>query len=101
MRNGLAADAGATAPYQGGGIYNQGALTLDDCTVSENVARRRDGLDFGDPGVDGFGGGIYNAGTLTLNECTVNENSAQGGAGFVIEDINGDLSGNGGGGGDG
>lgn len=38
----------------GGGIYNQGEVTLDACTISGNRALNS-------------GGGIYNEGTLTIN----------------------------------
>ena len=50
----------------GGGIYNQGALTVSSCTLMSNVA--------------GDGGGIFNdsAGTLTLTNSTVSGNSQSG-----------------------
>ncbi len=57
----------------GGGIFNQGTLTLNDSTVSGNVA--------GDPtNGGGTGPGIWNHtdATLTLNGCTVSGNSAKG-----------------------
>jgi hypothetical protein len=47
----------------GGGVYNSGTLTLNNCTVSGNVALA--------------GGGLVNGGALTLNNCTVSGNSAQ------------------------
>jgi parallel beta-helix repeat protein len=43
--------------YPGSGIYNQGSLTLSNCTVSGNTF-----------------GGIYNQGSLTLSNCTVSGN---------------------------
>jgi hypothetical protein len=50
----------------GGGIYNNGTLTLNQCTLSGNSAQEDDG-----------GGGIYNdGGTLTLNQCILSGNSA-------------------------
>ena len=53
----------------GGGIYNQGTLNLDDCTVS------------GDMAGTGSGGGIDNDGTLSLSGCTVSGNTASGNGG--------------------
>ena len=51
----------------GGGILNQGVLTLTECTIDGNAA-------------DGYGGGIYNpsTGTLTLNRCTCAVNTSGG-----------------------
>jgi uncharacterized protein YjbI with pentapeptide repeats len=46
----------------GGGIVNDGTLTLLECTVTENTA-------------DGFGGGIVTGGSLTLIGCTVSGNT--------------------------
>jgi predicted outer membrane repeat protein len=57
IANGAAGGANA-----GGGIYNSGTLTLNQCTVSGNSA--------------GAGGGIANNNVLTLNQCTVSGNSA-------------------------
>jgi hypothetical protein len=57
----------------GGGIFNQGTLTLNNAAVSGNVA--------GDPtNGGGTGAGIWNYlnATLTLNSCTVSGNSARG-----------------------
>ena len=48
----------------GGGIYNTGMLTLNQCTLSQNSATY-------------FGGGIYNAGTLTVNQSTLSENMTE------------------------
>jgi hypothetical protein len=55
---------GGNAEFVGGGIHNQGALELTDCTVSGNTAAS--------------GGGITNSigGTITLTGCTVSGNSA-------------------------
>ena len=51
-----------------GGIGNSGTLTLNSCTLSDNIAPNN-------------GGGIGNSGTLTLNNCTLSDNvSAEGGA---------------------
>ena len=57
---------------KGGGIYNSGALTLINSTVSSNSARN--------------GGGIYNSGTLTFVNSTVSGNSAAQGGGIYNDD---------------
>jgi hypothetical protein len=100
---GLPGDPGLTGG-EGGGIFNSGALTLNNSTVGGNRAgdggtggsggkggRGGDGAPFfvggaggrgGDGGLGGRGGdggdggGIYNAGTLTLNNSTVSGNQA-------------------------
>ena len=58
----------------GGGIYNDGTLTLNRCTVSGNAAD--------------VGGGIYHSflAALTLNRCTVSGNSAQSEGGGIYND---------------
>ena len=61
----------------GGGILNDGTLTLTNCTLLGNSAPYV-GL-----GVGGLGGGIYNIGTLTLNQCTLSGNSAGSGGGIA------------------
>jgi hypothetical protein len=57
----------------GGGIDNQGMLTLADCTVSNNSASANQIVSAA------FGGGIANAGTLIVTDCTVTGNSIIGG----------------------
>ena len=52
-----------------GGIYNNGTLTLTNCTLSGNSATNSGG------GYGGLGGGIFNFGLLTLNQCTLSGNS--------------------------
>lgn len=50
----------------GGGILNNGNLTLNNCTIAGNTV-----------GTGGNGGGIYQSqGRLTLNQCTVSGNLA-------------------------
>jgi parallel beta-helix repeat protein len=54
----------------GGGIFNNGNLTLNNCTISDNTASDVIG-----------GGGIFNDGVaanLTLKNCTINDNSITG-----------------------
>ncbi len=59
----------------GGGLYNDsaGTATLTDCTLSGNSVTSDD---FG-----GGGAGLYNAGTVTLTNCTFTNNVASVGAG--------------------
>ena len=54
--------SGSSAAF-GGGIFNLGSLTLTECSVSGSSA-------------DSDGGGIFNLGTLTLTECSVTVNGA-------------------------
>jgi len=56
--------------YGGGGIYNLGILTLTNCILSGNSAT--------------YGGGIYNLGSLTLNQCILSGNSAAEGGGGIF-----------------
>ena len=60
--SGLAIMDGLVAGGFGGGIYNEGALTLNGSTVGGSSAD--------------FGGGIYNYGALTLTHSAVISNSA-------------------------
>jgi hypothetical protein len=77
-----------TGPWTvGGGIWNQGTLSLTNCTVSGNTT-------------DINGGGIYNDATLTLANSTVSGNTARSGEGGGILNagtlalINSTVSGN-------
>lgn len=78
----------------GGGIYNAGALTLDNSMVISNSGGDGAGifnapggtLDLTDSTVasnrgSGQGGGIYNAGTATIVNSTVSDNTALSGGG--------------------
>ena len=83
--SGLTITGGSSANY-GGGVNNQGTLTLTGCTVSGNSAGGwRRGLQRGTLTLTGCtvsgnsaadGGGVHNVGTLTLTGCTVSGNSA-------------------------
>jgi hypothetical protein len=75
----------------GGGIDNEGTLTVAGSTISGNLAR--DGL-FGT-----VGGGIYNGGTLTVTNSTISGNSAGRlgggiGSGGTLTVTNSTISGN-------
>ncbi len=58
----------------GGGIYNSsiGILTLDHCTISDNTSGQ-------DVGSRGYGGGLLNAGTATITSSSFLGNIAAGG----------------------
>jgi hypothetical protein len=59
---------------RGGGIYNQGALTIVNCTLAENTAAGGLGIDQG-VGGDGLGGGLANdGGSISLLNVTVASN---------------------------
>jgi len=59
---------------QGGGLFNNGTLTLTNVTVSGNTAS------CGGGGCSAQGGGLFNLGTLTVTNSTVSGNTASGGA---------------------
>jgi len=67
---------------RGGGIYNEGTLTLTNCTVSECEATYSTTVTN-----SGRGGGIFSAADsrLTLDGTTVKKNNAATGGGFYIE----------------
>jgi hypothetical protein len=69
--NGLTISNGyATGQYaedaEGGGVLNQGTLTINDCTLAGNTA--------------GQGAAIHNDGTMTINGCNLTGNSGGPGA---------------------
>ena len=56
----------------GGGIFNDGTLTVTNSTLSGNSATAVGS------GISGLGGGIFNTGTLTVTNSTLSGNSATG-----------------------
>ncbi|MFQ5613193.1 MAG: choice-of-anchor Q domain-containing protein [Anaerolineae bacterium] len=89
----------------GGGLWNQGVLTLSHSVVSFNTAQGADGSGGPTSGplvgglggnVSGLGGGIYNQGALHLLDSTVTANQVFGGRGGSNSSFG---SGGGGGGG--
>jgi hypothetical protein len=56
--------------FDGGGILNNGILTLLNSTITDNEA-------------EGNGGGIFNSGALTITNCTIANNIASGAGGAV------------------
>ena len=59
---------------QGGGVWNQGDLTITGCIIRDNHSFAVE---------SGTGGGLYNSGTLTIVSCTIEGNSARGGGGMA------------------
>ena len=75
---------GSRAEENGGGILNEGMLTLTNSTVSGSSAGRESGCRTDDPQLlCAEGGGIWNAGTLTLMNSTVSGNAAHFGGGIA------------------
>jgi LPXTG-site transpeptidase (sortase) family protein len=63
IRNGVCAGGCEVFVNLGGGIYNEGILTITNSTIANNSTSYR-------------GGGIYNSGTATLTNVTFSDNSA-------------------------
>ncbi|MBF2066600.1 MAG: filamentous hemagglutinin N-terminal domain-containing protein, partial [Calothrix sp. C42_A2020_038] len=59
----------------GGGINNNGNLTLNHTIISNNLAQNLG---------NGGGGGIFNTGTLTVNSSTINDNTSQHDGGGIL-----------------
>src|SRR5277367_5034235 len=72
MEDGSATVA-STFGAEGGAIYNDGTLTVTDCTFSGNQATA------GSQGI-GVGGAIWSEGTLTVTDSTLSGNQATGGS---------------------
>jgi hypothetical protein len=91
--SGLTITGGSTSGY-GGGLYNSGIVTLDDCTISGNSAHVGGGMASGDASTTTFvggtiggnnatyGGGLFIQGKSSLDSCTISGNSAQFGGGL-------------------
>ncbi|MCX6583202.1 MAG: hypothetical protein NT166_23755 [Candidatus Aminicenantes bacterium] len=77
IRKGHAPDSGIGRKdgESGGGIYNNGDLTLIGCVIKENNTGDGSGDRFS-AGNGGHGGGIFNYGLLTIKECIIASNSA-------------------------
>ncbi len=81
----------------GGAIYNEGKLTINNCLFINNHARNGDNANAGagHAGHGGDGGAIYNKGTLTITNSNFENNHA--GSGGNASDIHdGDYGGSGG-----
>src|SRR5262249_41886956 len=64
-------DNGSFPDGLGGGIYNDGGVTVRNCTLSNNIAVS-DSFGY----FPGGGGGIYNGGTLAIVNSTLSGNAA-------------------------
>lgn len=81
---GLAIANGNQVEGNGGGVLNEGTLTLTNSTISGSSAGRDSGCITQDPQLlCAEGGGIWNAGTLTLMKSTVSGNAAHFGGGLA------------------
>ena len=75
---------GRESEGNGGGISNEGTLTLRNTTVSGSSVGRETGCTTTDPNLlCSEGGGLWNAGTLTLINSAVSGNSAPFGGGIA------------------
>jgi len=98
--------AGGNSIY-GGGIYNDGTLTVTDCIFISNSATDgwgggicndgtltvTDCIFISNTATDGWGGGIYNDGTLTVTSSTFTDNSVTDGCGGgIYNDDDGKLT---------
>jgi hypothetical protein len=68
--SGLTISGGSTT-RDGGGVFNDGTLTLLNSTVTANTVT----------GDGGEGGGVYNEGVMTISGCTITNNTVSGGGG--------------------
>jgi hypothetical protein len=80
--NALTVANGSNSFGSGGGLYNDGTVTISNSTFANNSAT----------GKFGEGGGLYNDGTVTISNSTFANNSAPNGYGGGIENYNGTLS---------
>jgi hypothetical protein len=97
---------GAIAPGSGGGIYNQGFLTVSNCTLNGNAATNFGGGIYNPSGstltvrqstlsgnsASRYGGGIENLGTLALHDSSLSGNTAGGAGGGSLDNDDGTLS---------
>jgi CSLREA domain-containing protein len=93
----IPATSGASA--FGGGIFNQGTLTLFQCAIKYNSVQGGVGVTGAKSGGQGNGGGVYNSGVLALEDCTLSGNVASGGGGAPGSQIADGASGGAGNGG--
>jgi hypothetical protein len=110
ISNCVVANNASTPGGFGGGVNNNGSLTISGCTFSGNSAEEGGGIFnsgtltvtgstlSGNSSVAGEGGGIFNEGTLTVSGCTLSGNSAAFGGGIynmsATEITSSNLSGN-------
>jgi hypothetical protein len=91
-----------TFPVNGGGLSNNGTLTMSHCTLEANSASSGGGISNGGTltvtdsilsanSASANGGGISNEGTLTVTNSTISSNSAFFGGG-IVNPLGGTLS---------
>jgi hypothetical protein len=86
---------GGSTTGKGGGVDDQGSLTLSDCTIAGNSAGSGGGVStesgatativdctLSGNTASGSGGGLFNQGDTTLTNCTIAGNSANDGGGI-------------------
>jgi hypothetical protein len=74
---------GGNPPTFGGGIANGGRVTINNSAITGNIAQGIFGA--------GAGGGIANRGTATVNNSTLSGNSAVGAGGGIVNSGSGNL----------
>ena len=87
----------STSNGSGGGIYNDGRVTLNSCTLSQNSAQNGNGGGLDNTGIATLtnclisqnmtsynGGGVGNRNQVTLTNCTFTQNSATGNGGGLM-----------------
>ena len=96
--SGVTISSGVTSAGNGGGIYSEGELTLDDVIVKNCNAKSGGGiyskgsLTMNDSAVtkntaSNSGGGIYNTGDATLNNVNIEENTAINSGGGIFANL--------------
>ena len=60
--------SGGTASREGGGLFNEGLLTILNSTIEDNTIAAD----------DGEGGGVFNESVLTISGCTITNNTVSG-----------------------
>jgi hypothetical protein len=81
IRNGMGTLDQSGSYVLGGGIFNEGSLTVDHCTITDNGYTRGNWAS----GPMTHGGGIYSSGDLTGISSTISGNEANAGAGIYLD----------------
>jgi hypothetical protein len=95
LKNLTIANSGGSIP--GGGIFSSGTLTVERCTLNNNIAAGQEGGAIYTNGtatliqstftgnVAGNGAAVHNNGTLTVRHCTIAGNTANTGGGIFMQ----------------
>jgi hypothetical protein len=78
---GVAGTNGAGTRAEGGGIWSDGALIINDSTIQNNEAIGGNGSGVSAQGGEAGGGGLAASGTVSLTHATIQDNEALGGSG--------------------